>query len=264
MGESDGGRWRLATAQAPTPLGRGLVHAAFALADDAWETRAGKLPHLEVIGEVGAAEAVDLVVLDEHSPGWARRLRLAPIGGEVEITQEERRRVPPTMTHLIAFSDDGEDPEAVQVADERDPEPLTTRLLRRSGFGHVVHDAKRLITDPVVRERFLGAAWARPSVRAGREQKSPYEHAMWANRYVWALARDRRRPLPFIVAADRAAGVERTIKEVSGHVSRARPEYLSRSAEPGMAGGELTDTARRLLRELCIEPGSDRVIGARP
>ena len=134
----------------------------------------------------------------------AARSRFEPTDAESEMTQLEQRRLPTA---------DGEH------------RPLSSRLLRSIGFGAVAEEAKSLLTDPVILENFLGDGWRRPSVRPGRKQREPHHYALWANRYVWALKQDPRRPIQYIVEADGAAGEDRSEKEVRGQVSRTRPRF---------------------------------------
>lgn len=233
------------------------VVAPFAV-DDGWEGRAQDGPHVELVGEIRNIVAVDLITRSATMPGWAVRIRLEPFGGEIEMTQFEQRRLAPEHGLYVDFS--GSEPEVVaRTEDAVDRRPLSSRLLRETGFGLVADEAKTLLTDPVVLD-LCGSRWGRPPIRPGRSQRSPHHYALWANRYVWALAQDPRRPVAHIVEADGRAGIVRTEREVSGQVSRARPQYLTRSAEQGKAGGELTEESKALLRVLGIEPGSDHVV----
>jgi len=229
-------------------------------ADDEWERRSNtNEPHLEFLGEPGSAVAVELIVRAASMPGWATRLRLEVIDGEIEMTQLEQRRLPASPAILLG-SDEGEPVVIAEIADAVQRKPLSSQLLRKVGFGDAADEAKQLLTDDVVLKRFLGDGWSRPPVRAGRSQRSPHFHARWANRYVWALGHDQRRPVTFIVKADRDAGVMRTEAEVRGQVNRARPRFLTRSELPGKAGGQLTDESKVLLRQLGIEEGANHVV----
>jgi hypothetical protein len=116
----------------------------------------------------------------------------------------------------------------------------SSRLLRAVGFDAVLDEAKALLADEVVLTHWIGTRWRTDQVRPGGVRCPPHHYALWANRYVWALAHDARRPAQFIVEQDVAAGVFRTVDEVKQKVARLRPNYLTRAERSGLPGGELT------------------------
>jgi hypothetical protein len=233
--------------------GRGSVVMPVPVDDD-WSSRAGKHPHVEIIGELEAATAVDLVALSAKVPGWAVRLRYAMFDGVLEEAGSEEIRIPAAPGYVVDF-DSGEVVGMVEDCVER--RVPTTRRMRQAGFGHGSTDAKQLLTDTVVL-KYLGAGWQPPALRPGGAQRTPHWYALWANRYVWALTQDPRRPIVAIVEADAKAGHPHlTDQEVAGPVKRCRPRYLTRTTDKGRAGGGLTDVSVRLLAELGIEPGTD-------
>ena len=229
-------------------------------ADDAWEQRAGTSPHVEFVGEVGAASAADLVMRSAALAGWALRLRFEVLDDKLEMTQHEQRRLPASPGYLLGADTEGNPHVVAEIEDMTKRRPLSSRLLRQVGFGTVADDAKKLLTDEVVVTRFLGPSWQTQQIRPGGVQRSPHHQALWANRYVWALSHDARRPNQFIVGADGKAGVFRTLDEVKQKVTRLRPTYLTRAPASGLAGGELTDKSVALLGELGVEPGSDYLV----
>ena len=221
--------------------------------DDRWESRAEILPHVELIGpRLGAAVAADLIVRSDTMPGWAVRARFEPLAGAVEMTQHEERRLPAERGIVI----DAKGGVVGEIADTVERRPLSTRLLKTSGFRSVRDEAARLFTDAAVL-RYLGDGWGRPPLRPGGAQRSPHFFALWASRYVYALGQSPRSPARWIAEADTVAGVHRSGPDVTNQVKRCRPKYLTRSAT-GRAGGELTGESLRLLAELDIEPGSDQ------
>lgn len=246
-------RYQVVRGQAKLPDGTaGIVTAPFQV-DGQWEGRAGNLPHVEIVGELGAAVAVDLIRLSDSMPGWAVRASFASTGDDLELVALDQRRVPRRAGVVYDF-EIGE--VVAEVGDAVERRTMSARLLRSLGFGSVLDDAKRLLVDPTV-TRHLGDGWGAAPLRPGGAQRSPHHYALWANRYVWALKADPRRPNQHIVDADMAAGIFRTIREVTNQTNRCKPRYLTRSHRKGVPGGELTDESIVLLAELGIKPGSD-------
>jgi hypothetical protein len=236
----------------------GLTEVEF----DTWETRAGAMPHLEVIGEPGDVTAIDVIVRSSaRLEGWALRVRLVPTERGLRIVQREERERPPDVEEGVTLDTEGGVHPYERVT-SREPMLLSGDAIRKVGLGGVSEQVKSLLTNAVIKERVLGPRWRRPVVRPGRRQREDHHYAMWANRYVWALAQPDvgRSPNSFIAAADSALGAERTPKYVGNRVAHCRNYgFLSRSTK-GRAGGELTNRSIELLAELGIEPGADHLV----
>jgi hypothetical protein len=242
---------------------RALVGLSEVQLDD-WETRAGRLPHLEVEGEPGEVTAIDVIVrANEHLEGWAIRVRLLPADNGLRITHREERVLPPDVEEGVVITGPGEN----DLAPYRrvvSPEPmlLSSSSIQQVGLGNVSEHVKSLLTHAVIREQILGRGWPRPVVRPGRRQKDDHTYALWANRYVWALAQPgaARSPNTFIAAADSASGIPRGAKQVENRIRRSRDLGFLTRGERGRAGGELTQRSIDLLAELGVQPGSDHPV----
>lgn len=221
---------------------------------DDWITRVQRVPQLEVVGELGNAAAVDIIVESQTMRGWGQRLRFEPGDDGLELCDVQISRRPALMGKRP--NPDGTLP--TQSSDLVERRSLSARLLRELGFDReLIEPAKRLLTDDVIRLSFLGPRWAKPLMRPGGAQRSEQFRALWANRYVWALAQDARRPIAVIIDADGRHGIVRTAGEVRNQVAATRPQFLTRASAPGKAGGQLTDLAVKLLAEINVRPGDD-------
>jgi hypothetical protein len=147
-------------------------------------------------------------------------------------------------------SEDGPVPQAITLRPELPGTPIgSKRVLRRLGFGPVVDAVDKMIRDPWL-SRYLGPAWARPTIRPGRRGTDDAFYLDWALKYVDAYERDPRRPIQVLLADAEAAGEYRTEKELRSFVNRARARaLLTRAPKNGLAGGELTAKASRLKAE---------------
>jgi hypothetical protein len=229
---------------------------------DSWEARAGRRPHLEIEGEPGEVSALDLIGrIDGKLPGWALRLRLVPDVDGLRISHREERERPRDIEEGIVVNDDGSTTPYARFASPR-PVLISSKQLANLGFGSVDEHVKALLTNTVIRERILGPDWNRPRLRPHRKQQDEHTYALWANRYVWALEQDggRRSPNSYIAKADTGRGVYRTTKQVEGKVAQAKARGLLTRSKRGIAGGELTDHCRKLLADLDVTPGSDRLV----
>lgn len=231
--------------------------------DEHWEARARNNPHLEIVGEVGAAEAVDLIVRADASRmiGWAIRVRFVPNVRGLLMTQREERLMPPDIEEGVVIDADG-DVHAYRHEAAAEPALLTNRLIRAVGLGNVSEQSKELLTNTVVLTTLLGPGWNRPLVRPRRKQTDTHIYALWANRYVWALDQTgaRRSPNTHIAEVDTAAGHYRTTKQVENMVRRARELGLLSTPGAGRVGGNLTPKGLGLLADLHVEPGSDHLV----
>ena len=126
-----------------------------------------------------------------------------------------------------------------------------TRVLNRLGFGAVADAASRWFADPVLGE-IVGPPWTREVRRPGRGGADLHKRAQIAARYVRALDKDERRPYVVMCREAEARGeyvTEQALKATVHKARRSKP-YLLTKAEPGKAGGELTELGKRLAREM--------------
>jgi hypothetical protein len=143
----------------------------------------------------------------------------------------------------LELSDEGPQPTQFEI---RTPSQ-STRQLRKLGYGWLVTDAQRALSDWAV-GRFLGDAWQREVRRPGRAGRPDVFYAEWAERYVAALEVAPSRPIAHMVERAAARGEFWTDKQVRAYLNRARNRGLLTSPEPGRAGGEMTAEAVQMLK----------------
>jgi hypothetical protein len=131
-----------------------------------------------------------------------------------------------------------------------DGRPVGQRLLSQLGLGRV-HDALTLgLADPAAAE-LLGERWgAVVAPKPGRRGRPDLFYARVALDYVRALGVAPATPTRRMLDDAAARGEHMTVNEVRARLRRARRRGLLTDAPPGRPGGELTDRALTLLREV--------------
>ncbi len=137
----------------------------------------------------------------------------------------------------------------LEVVPLDDAEPDSDPL-RRLNLGVIRQQLNAWLRHPFVAAN-LGTVLAVPRRRPGRRGSDPLGFAVWAAKYVQALKVDARRPARVIVDEAAENNEHVTLKQVNNAVRRARSPDLAllTASPPGKAGGELTDKAKRILRD---------------
>lgn len=142
----------------------------------------------------------------------------------------------------------------------RDGQPVGQALLAQLGAGRIKKALDAALSDPAAVSA-LGERWgAQIARRPGRRGRPDLFYAIAALDYVRAMATDERTPIRVMVDAAEQRGEHVTEDELRARLRRARSKergLLTAPTRNGVAGGELTDKALRLLREagLTDNPG---------
>lgn len=153
------------------------------------------------------------------------------------------------LTARYRLTGDGPVLEHLQLTPEgREADVLGAKILRRLRLGAVADEFAELLKDPLVR-MYLGERWHQRPVRPGRAGTDDLFYAQWAQRYVDALEAAPSRPIEHLVEQAAEGGEHLTPAQVRAYLNKARSPQraLLTKADPGKAGGELTDRARELL-----------------
>lgn len=142
----------------------------------------------------------------------------------------------------------GENGLTVSAIDLRphDGPDIGTRLLRQLGLSELLDRVERWLQDPWF-VHHLGPAWDRQVKRPGRAGRPDAFYALWAQRYVDALAIDASKPVKVLVDQGAAVGEHLTPQQVRWYLTEARKRGLLTPAPSGGAGGELTPKGAQLL-----------------
>ncbi len=163
----------------------------------------------------------------EDYPGFEVRVKIRSLEGNVEVVDVRVYKAPARAVHKVAAG------------------PVTTRMLRAVPLGAIQQHALEALAAA------SSASWLpegsvapfRDNPYPGRRGRDDLEYALLAAKYVAWVARSRT-PM-----RDLAAAEYMSVKTLKNKVTEARyRELLTRSGR-GTAGGELTEKARRLLRE---------------
>lgn len=159
---------------------------------------------------------------------------------------------------LLPAGTSGDRPEAHTIeVHSRDGRPVGQRLLTRLGLGRV-HEALTLGLATSGAALVLGERWgAVVAPKPGRRGRGDLYYAEVAYRYVRALRSNPRAPIPLVLAELEAQGEPTTADQLKARLRRARKRGLLTAAPPGRPGGELTDEALALLREVGLTEGND-------
>lgn len=212
------GRATWLTAVTPATWGDAWEHGPFSATEGGVDFR------LEFVRE--GTEWLEAAAVARVLDGWVLRARMRP-------------------------GDDGPEVYSVELRSLPDAQTVGTRVLNRLGFGAVADAASRWFADPVLGQ-IVGPPWTREVRRPGRGGADLHKRAQVAARYVRALESDRRRP--YVVmrreAKERGEYVTEQMLRATVHKARRSKPYLLTAAEPGKAGGELTELGKRLAREM--------------
>ena len=134
-----------------------------------------------------------------------------------------------------------------------DGSALPASLFTRLRLTPVFDQMRRDFDSPVINYQlgmFDSARWDEPFLqrpRPGRKGRPDWEYALWASRYVSACEQDARRPVALLV--ERFPGHSDAMLRAIVYKARRR-RLLTKPPQKGRAGGELTNRAVRLLKEI--------------
>jgi hypothetical protein len=134
----------------------------------------------------------------------------------------------------------------IRELSRQDGQPLGRRALMRMGLG-AVHKALGKVLESPIAQAHLGERWTLEKPNPGRPGRDDLFYAQWAHRYVEALEVEPTKPVKHLEVTSDDPGV--TGDEIRARLRRARERGLLTAAPTGRPGGELTDKAKRLLRE---------------
>lgn len=198
----------------------------------------------------------------EEAEGWLAAYRLVPVKGrpvvaEVRLFPNERR---PRRRSTDRWSEEPGEWSAAKLgckaaAPVRGVSSKALRAVRPSKhmeefWSLIVPRWKEEIGDEAFTELGFHGAFDEPqNRRPGRAGYGDFFYAQWAERYAYAAGQTRK-PIQLLVQqSPRPAG--RTFEDIyiRDLIRDARKRNLLTKASPGVAGGELTAKARRILRE---------------
>lgn len=202
-----------------------------------WETR---LRH-EIRG--GLEQTWFEVQVDER---WLAAYRLMP---------EEGYAWPVELRLLPGRIDEPRRP-AGQPSRGAEPAQITSSLLRELRVPEHMKLAREALGGEAGPERIeISGFWGflkaeeRPPSGAGRKAKPDQYYASLAVRYVGLVEGGSRQPFKELEEESQGRGTFYSVEFFQNEINEARRRGLLTSAGPGKAGGELTDKARRLLKQ---------------
>lgn len=174
-----------------------------------------------------SVEEIQAVAYVEELKGW--RVEVTVSAGEPDNDDEHLH-----VSRLVL------EPEA-------GAKPIGSRhVMRALRLPHLLDEIDTWTGEPVAGQT-LGPAWRRTIARPGRGGRDDLDYALWARRYVAALASHPTRPVQALIDEEADSGEFVTEGQIRARLNRARSRDLLTAAPPGQPGGELTDKAVRLL-----------------